>query len=147
MTSVRALAPVALLLLSVACASGPPFAPVPTTPPDKAIVYVYRTAQFVGDGVTYTVNAGGKPLVKLLPNGYIALLAEPRETEFSAETEATSSITLDLEAGQTYYLKGGIGVGFLVGHPKLTLVDATTGSSEIVNCKKLPPASLGLDTP
>jgi hypothetical protein len=147
MNAARTLLRLAPLLALVACASGPPFAPVPAQPPEKAIVYVYRNARFFGDAVVYTVNAGGVPLVKLQPGGYIALVAEPRETEFSARTEATTSITLDLEPGETYYLKGGVGVGFLIGRPQLTLVDDVVGASEIQKCKKLGPASLGLATP
>ena len=159
MRRVRGLAPPLLLLAGVACVdleSGPPFAPLPSQPPDKAIVYVYRNPKFLTGGVmgvvglytdVYTVNATGKPLVKLLPGGYIALVAEPRETEFSATTEATSSITLDLEAGETYYLKGDIEGGIVRVHPKLTLVDDAVGASEIRECRKLQPASLGLDTP
>ena len=109
--------------------------------------FVYRPANLIGAGVVYTVMAGGRPLVKLEPGGYIALVEDARAMEFTAKTEAETSITLDLEAGETYYLKGGVGPGFVVGRPKLTLVDDTVGASEIQKCKKLGPASLGLATP
>jgi hypothetical protein len=102
-----------------------------------AVVYSYRDAAFVGGGVRYTVNAGAEPIVKLVPGGYYGYLAEPVETEFSAKTEATSSITVDLEPGETYYLKGDVGVGLLVGRPELTLVNPLQGAGEIRACKLL----------
>ena len=147
MNAARTLLRFAPVLALVACASGAPFQPIPAQPPEKAVIYVYRPANLIGAGVVYTVMAGGRPLVKLEPGGYIALVEDARAMEFTAKTEAETSITLDLAAGETYYLKGGVGPGFVVGRPKLTLVDDTVGASEIQKCKKLGPASLGLATP
>src|SRR5262245_54541075 len=121
------IAPIALLL---ACASGPAFHAVTDAPSDKAVIYVYRPSGIVGAAVGYTVYAGSEPLAYLKPGGYYAYVAEPKATEISAKAEARSAITLDLLPGQSYYVKGEVGVGIVAGRPKLTLMDPATGARE-----------------
>jgi len=43
-----------------------------------------------------------------------------------------------VKAGQIYYLKGTVGVGFFVGHPHLTVVAPPEAEQEITDCKLLP---------
>jgi len=124
-------------ILGGCAASGPPFAAVTEIPDGSALVYIYRPNQFVGGGVSYTVHAGEKSVVKLTRGGYYPLIVPAGETEFWAKTEARASVTELLKAGGTYYLKGGIGVGFLMGRPKLNFVDAATGQNEVASCKLL----------
>lgn len=66
--------------------------------------------------------------------------AVPGEIEFSAKTAARTSVTIDAEAGETYYIEGTVGVGVLVGHPHLTAVPNDVGAREIVECKLVPGA-------
>lgn len=129
------------LLLSAlyGCASlGDAFQPVANVPADKALVYIYRPNKFVGGGAYYTVRANDKPITKLYNGGYYPYIANPGELQISAKTESTSSVTLDLRPGDIQYVKGMIGVGFLMGRPNLTLVDAAVGGAEIKECKLIP---------
>ena len=48
------------------------------------------------------------------------------------------SVTLDVKAGQTYYIKGEVGVGFLVGRPHLMVVAPDIAEKEIADCKLIP---------
>jgi hypothetical protein len=124
---------------SSGCAtSGPAFTPTSEVPSDKALVYIYRPAAFAGSAIHYTVHAEDEPIVKLKPGGYYAYLAQPGQVEFWAKTEAKSSAVESLRSGETYYLKGGIGMGFIVGHPRLSFVDKSTGHTEVKQCKRLP---------
>jgi len=132
---------VILLLLGCATTSGQRFGPETTIPTDKALIYVYRDSGFVGGAVAYTVRANGVDVAKLAAGGYFPYYATPGEVEFSAQTEAKTSVTIDAKAGQTYYIKGTIGVGVFVGHPHLVVVPNEVGAREILACSLVPGAN------
>jgi hypothetical protein len=122
------------------CATlGSTYTPVSNAPKDKATVYVYRQSAFGGGAVSYTIAANGVDVASLPSGGYFVYYATPGETEFSAKTEAKTSVTVDAKAGQTYYVKGTVGMGVFVGHPHLLQVTNDVRSQEIVKCKLVPP--------
>jgi len=85
--------------------------------------------------VSYKVRANGVSVVTLKNGGYYPYIAKPGEIEFSAKTEATSSIKIDIKPGQTYYLKGTVGIGFFIVRPHLVVVPPDVGEKEIAGCK------------
>jgi hypothetical protein len=127
----------ALALLYGCAAKGPSFTRVSDIPSAKGLVYVYRSPGLVGSAVTYHVHAGDEIIGNLRNGGYFYYFADPGELEIWAKTEAKGSVTLDILAGQEQYVKGSLGVGFLVGRPKLIVVDSETGRKEIEKCKLL----------
>jgi predicted small lipoprotein YifL len=135
-----AIAVVALAgLLLAGCATlGPAYMPEQAVSADQATVYIYRDSKFVGGGVSYTVNGNGAPLAKLSSGSYFVYHALPGEVEFTAQTEAKTSVTVDVKAGEVYYVKGTVGWGVFVGHPHLMLVTREVGEKEIVSCKLAP---------
>ena len=139
-----ALAVGAMTTLMSGCATlGSAYTPDSNAPKDKGTVYVYRPKAFGGGGISYTVSANGTEVSSLPSGGYFVYYAAPGETEFSAKTEAKTSVTLDVKPGQTYYVQGTIGMGVFVGHPHLTLVGNDVGAKEIVSCKLVPPKTGG----
>lgn len=128
-----------LLGIAISCAPtlGQVYKKVDVIPSDKAIVYIYRPSG-MGALVYYDVKANGKVVTTLYSGTYFPYAADPGEIEFSAKTEASDSVTIDVKASQTYFLKGTVGVGFFVGHPHLTVVPAEVAENEIVNCELLP---------
>jgi Protein of unknown function (DUF2846) len=132
------LALASISLLFGGCATlGPKFTPDTTAQPNRATVYVYRTGS-MGAAIHPQVIANGVPLAELQPQGYFVYHAAPGELELAQKTEATTSVTLDVKAGETYYVKGSIGIGFFVGHPHLVIVTNDVGAKEIVECKLIP---------
>lgn len=129
-----------LALLAGCATTGPQFEPASGVPPDRALVYVYREAGFVGGGLSYMVRANDAEVSTLPAGGYFVYHAAPGEIEFSAKTEARTSVTIDAEAGGTYYIKGTVGVGVFVGHPHLVVVPNDVGAKEIAECKLVPGA-------
>jgi len=128
-----------LVALLSGCASlGPVYQKVETVPADRGLVYIYRPSSFVGGGVSYDVKVGETPVTTLYNGGYYPYLSAPGEVEFWAKTESRSAVTLDVKAGETYFLKGTVGVGLLVGRPHLTVVPNETGAGEIAGCKLIP---------
>lgn len=53
------------------------------------------------------------------------------------KTEARSSLTVDVKAGQEHFIKGGLSLGLIVGRPTLTVVPNETALQEISDCKLL----------
>ncbi|NCU32827.1 MAG: DUF2846 domain-containing protein [Candidatus Moranbacteria bacterium] len=128
----------ALALLSGCAGLGPVYHKVEVIPEEKGLVYIYRQKSFVGGGVSYDVRVGETPITTLYNGGYFPYLSDPGEVEFWARTESKSAVTLDVKAGETYFVKGTVGVGFLVGRPHLSVVDKEIGFQEIANCKLIP---------
>jgi hypothetical protein len=136
--SILALPLLLLLCLDASGKAGPKFEPEQSPPADRGVVYVYRDFNLIGGGASYLVQANGVPVARLPSKGYFVYLAKPGEVEFSARTEAKTSVTLDIEAGKTYFIKGTIGVGVFVGHPHLVVVPSDVGGAEITDCTLVP---------
>jgi len=134
----------AIALLGACAATGPRYEPAAQAPAGKALVYIYRPGKFMGGGVVFDVHAGSKAdnraIVELQSGGYFPYYADPGELELWAKTESTSSVTVDVKAGDTAYVRGSVGVGFFVGRPSLEMVDRSTGEREVQECKLLQPA-------
>lgn len=126
------------LLPSCAPTLGPAFQKTEKISDNVGLVYIYRPSKFIGGGVSYDVRANGVVVTTLYNGGYYPYLAKPGEIEFSAKTESTSAVTIDIKAGQTYYIKGTVGIGIIVGRPHLMIVPAEVGEKEIVECKLIP---------
>ena len=129
---------IAFLVLNGCASLGPQFQKVEATPTEKGLVYIYRPSSFIGGGVSYDVKVGETAVTTLYNGGYYPYLSSTGEVEFWAKTESKSSVTLDVRAGQTYYIKGTVGVGIFVGRPHLMIVGADVAEKEIVKCKLIP---------
>lgn len=116
------------------------FAPVESIPEGKAVIYIYRMAEFTGSAVHYSLNVNDVPLsrIHLYNGGYFVYFADPGQHVFTAEVakESTTAV-VNAEAGQVYFVKGSIRTGTWVGRPYLETVDNGIGEREIVKCKLL----------
>ena len=116
---------------------GARYAPDAAVPANRSAVYIYRTSA-MGAAIAPTVTANKVPLLALPPSGYFVYYAAPGELTLEQKTESTTSVTLDIKAGDSYYVKGSIGMGFFVGHPHLVVVAKDDGEKEIKDCKLVP---------
>jgi len=138
MSTIRMILLACVVAPLAACTTlGPAFTPDTAVSAGQATVYVYRPGT-MGAALKPTVTANGVPLSDLPAHGYFVYHALPGELELSQHTESTTSVTLDIKAGQTYYVKGSIGMGVFVGHPHLVIVPNADGMSEITQCKLVP---------
>jgi hypothetical protein len=126
-----------LALMSGCATTGPAFTKVENIPAGKGLMYIYRPASFKGAAVSYDVHVKDKVVTNLKNGGYFPYFAEPGENEVWAKTEAKSSVTVDVKPGQTYYVKGGVRMGFAIGRPDLSQQTADVGAAEIAECKLL----------
>ena len=126
-----------ILTLSVCAPLGEHFQSLKEPSIDAAQVYIYRPSSFVGGGMNYTVMENENPIIKLYNGGYYTYSTTPGIKKIWAETETTSEISTKLKENQTYFFRGEIAMGLLVGRPKLTQVSEETALNELPNCKEI----------
>jgi hypothetical protein len=124
-----------VLVLLGCVANGPSFKQVENIPADKAVVYIYHSG---GSNHPFFLQANGKDITGLKRGTYYPFITEPGRIEFTAKTMGTTSLVLEAKAGETYYIKGSVPPGFSPT-PSLVLVSTEVGTSEIANCKLMPP--------
>lgn len=73
----------------------------------------------MGALVWFHVRENGADLGKLTPGRYIVQVVEPGVHTFTAATEATDTLRLDVEADETYFVEGTISMGLVVGHANM----------------------------
>ena len=115
--------------------------PMPAPEPGKGLVYFFRPSSFIGGGVQIKISDAGKTIGALQSGTYFFYQTEPGTHQFGASTEAENTLTVNVEAGKTYYVEGSIGMGVLVGHGHLKEVDATVANEELpkLDYATLPP--------
>ena len=89
---------------------------------NMAAIYFFREWAFTGGGMSYFITEDTKTIGLLKAGSYFAFQTTPGKHTYSAETEARSSVTLDVQPGQVYFIEGGIGMGFWAGRPQLAEV-------------------------
>lgn len=130
----------AVIALSGCGASGQQFAGFTIPKQDRGLVYVYRPSGFVGGGVYYDIHVTNPSTPdfiagELVNGSYVQIDMPSGESEIWGKTESKSAVTVDVKKGETYCVRGGVGIGFLVGRPNLEIVDMATCKTEIVETK------------
>ncbi len=116
-TMVLAAPAATLVLLAGGCVASRPeghvFQPIAELADGMAVVYLYNPFSRLS-GAALTLSRSGRKVVYLQNGGYYPLRLRPGPVEFSAEIGSqatgleTASVTLDLSAGQTYFIRAGI---------------------------------------
>jgi hypothetical protein len=83
-------------------------------------VVFFREKKFAGGGVNYKVRENGVELCKLKSGTFCTVQVAAGKHEYVVHSEAKDVLTLEVEPGETYYVAGGISVGFLAGRPNLS---------------------------
>ena len=117
-------------------------------PKNKAIVYLYRLPKAWGSSVCMTVKANDEKITRMSNGGYYAYIVTPGEIEFSGVKDFGFTmlnaamagvgaghaiagfqplITLNAEAGKTYYLK----LEIKFAHETLSVIEPEVGMNEI----------------
>ncbi|HET6969719.1 MAG TPA: DUF2846 domain-containing protein [Phenylobacterium sp.] len=111
----------------------PPAAASPATglpdglsaPPEgKGQIVFFRPSNFVGMAVSFSVHEGDKGIAKLGNGSYAVVAADPGPHTYSIQFEATDKLNLEVEPGETYFVRQTIGVGVVAARPHLTPSDA-----------------------
>jgi hypothetical protein len=124
-------------LIQVACGSSGllgRYKKIEPLPDGKSVVYIYRDP--LSARYAYTIKADGKSLVSLKPGAYYPLIVEPGELELSASAEGSTSLTLDVKKGKSYYVEFFLSRGVLVAHPNLVERPAQLAEIIILECRQ-----------
>ncbi len=123
----------AALLAAAGCAvQGSRFVRV-YTPPDEAVIYVYRPYSYAGSLLDPPVTCG-RETARIGPGGYYAFVVPARHVVCTVQgAEATDEVEIDPQP-RVHYLKEEIGWGLLRGHPHLNPMDADKANVEIQTC-------------
>ncbi|MDD3878011.1 MAG: DUF2846 domain-containing protein [Bacteroidales bacterium] len=121
-----------VFLLTLTCSSvfSQKFTPIRDIPEGKALVYIYRPGSMVGAAVHYSVNANDVKVSEahLRNKSYLVFFADPGRYTFWAQvTNTRREVDLDVEAGETYYIRGNC--------CEFIIPDLEKAKKEIVKCK------------
>jgi hypothetical protein len=116
---------VALAAFAAAAASAAPLDPavaeiVGKPAEGKALVVFFRPAKFSGAAVGFKVRESEHELGKLRNGNYFTVEAAPGAHAYTVHSEAKDLLNLEVEAGETYFVSGAVGMGFIVGRPNIT---------------------------
>jgi hypothetical protein len=97
-------------------------------PADKGQIVFFRPSKMLGAAIGFKVREGETELGKLRSGKYFVALVEPGTHEYTVHSEAKDVLTMEIEAGETYYVQGTIGMGVIAGRPNLAPSDEATFS-------------------
>jgi hypothetical protein len=117
------------------CCSLPPYEPA-SIPKGMGVVYIYQiSGPMLGGTCPIVVNS--KPVIVMENGAYYPHFAHPGENEITASKGTPSTVAIDVEEGQSYYVK--CSYSMRLGPPSihLTVVSKEVGEREIVECGRL----------
>jgi hypothetical protein len=129
---------------TAAAAPAPAPAPAPAAAPaadSHGTVVFFRPSKFVGAAIGFKVRENGVELGKLRNGKYFVLKVAPGTHQYEVHSEAKDILTLEVEAGQTYYVQGVLGMGVVAGRPNLTPSDQATFEGMKAKLKEVAPLS------
>ena len=108
---------------------------VPTNNSDIGLIYIYRESEFTGSLRGVYIDANGKRIGALNSGTYFVYETTPGETVVSVENWLGKDIsrTLQVEAGKSYYVKGGVKMGLWDAVPYINLIVAEEGAGAVQN--------------
>lgn len=110
---------------------------------DHATIVFFRPKKMVGAAVGFKVREGGVELGKLRNGSFFALKVAPGRHEYVVHSEAKDVLTMEVEAGETYYVQGTLGMGVVAGRPNLSPSDQATFESMKAKLKERAPLEPG----
>ena len=99
---------------------------VAAAPQDKAQIVFFRESKFVGGAIGFKVREGDAELGKLRSGKYFVATVEPGKHEYNVHGETKDVLSIEVEAGETYYVLGSLGMGIVAGRPNLSPSDEAT---------------------
>lgn len=89
----------------------------------KGQVVFYRTGGLMGAAIACNVREDGKLIGGLSGGKYFVASFAPGKHVFTTKSEATDTLNMEIESGETYYVRCTIGAGVMAGRPNLSPVD------------------------
>lgn len=134
--SLRAALALAFVFLLAGCAAtGPRFIEVQGSLPElregEGRVFFFRENKGMGAGVRPDVRLNGEVVGAPQPGSFFFVDRPAGHYTAQARTEAESSVSFELAAGESVYVSLQIGMGLLVGRPQLMVHPAAMGEAAL----------------
>jgi len=97
----------------------------------KGLVVFYRTKKFSGGAIKFSVKDSEKSYGQLTNGSIIKIQVEPGEHMFWSQVISSDAITLTIEEGKVYYVKGTVKMGAIAGRPKFNEVSEKKALKEM----------------
>ena len=108
---------------------------LPQVKEDKGLIIFYRASAFKGGAIRFNLNHGQEPIGALKSGTTLHRYVEPGQHTFWSKAISQDSVTLDVVAGKTYYIKGDVQLGLVAGRPRLTVVPESEAKAAIAKLK------------
>lgn len=92
----------------------------------KGQVVFFRPGSIMGAALGCTVHEGDQQVARLGSGKYYVVEAEPGVHLYNTRGEAKDEITLEIEEGETYFIRCNIGMGVMAGRANLSPSDRAT---------------------
>ena len=102
-----------------------PAANIASPAPGKGQVVFYRKGGMLGAAISCAVHEGGIKLTSLPPGRFAVVEVDPGVHNFSVKSEATDTIRIEIQSGQTAYASCHVTMGIVAGRPKLEVSNTT----------------------
>lgn len=83
-------------------------------PADKAQIVFFRKSGFLGAAISAHVKDGETPIGHIANGRFFSALVDPGKHTFTIKTEATDTLEMELEAGETYFVETTVSMGVIV---------------------------------
>jgi len=93
---------------------------VPAAPAGKGQVVFFRPAKLLGAALTFSVRENDDAVAKVGNGHYFVVVTDPGAHAYQMKGEVTDTLNMEIDAGETYYVETGIGVGIVAGRPHMT---------------------------
>lgn len=103
---------------------------------DKAVVYIYRD-EILGSAIKLHVSVDGIAVGDTGPKSFLQLALPPGPHTITSRGEKISSLSLDTQAGKTYYVWQEVKMGMWSANSMLHQVDTDKGQDGVRECALL----------
>jgi hypothetical protein len=106
-------------------------ADLPQLESGKGLVVFYRLGKFGGGAIRFNLNHAEGFMGQLLNDTWLYKSVEPGAQTFWSQVISQDAITISVEAGKTYYVKGVVKMGVLAGRPTFVQVSEQEGLKDL----------------
>ena len=106
-------------------------AELPALEAGKGMVVFYRIGKFGGGAIRFNLNHNDGYIGQLLNDTWLYKSVEPGAQTFWSQVISQDSITINVEAGNTYYVKGVVKMGVFLGRPTFTQMSEQEGLKDL----------------
>jgi hypothetical protein len=90
----------------------------------KGQVVFFRTGGLMGAAISCNVRDEAGVMVGALGGGkYFVVQLDPGKRTFTTKSEAKDTLNMEIESGETYYVRCTIGMGVMAGRPNIAVVE------------------------